>query len=147
MSPWFENQLIGRSRRKVSFDRTDFSKLIWMMCQTTYSAAIEWCVVLATTNTLFSYVMRAHVLAGMMRQRVSCAGSRLICKLDAHSHSGGLLISLPCRSCNGSLSRHGRQSKFTFIPQNQILISSSLTALGSSTPDSVMMPEMRSGGV
>jgi len=32
-------------------------------------------------------------------------------------------------------------------PQNQILISSSLTADGSSTPDSVIMPEMRSGGV
>lgn len=35
---------------------------------------------------------------------------------------------------------------FSSSAQNQILMSSSLTALGNRTPDSVMIPEMRSGG-
>lgn len=62
-----------------------------------------------------------------------------------HSQSTWSIIYLP----RGNLNQPGKSYVFTLspTPQNQILISSSLTALGRRTPDSVMMPEMRSGGV
>jgi hypothetical protein len=90
--------------------------------------------------------MRAQLMLMTDGQRARCAHEQPLQAKARHltavicgDHSSAWLKPWP--------SRQRRQLMSSSSPQNQILMSSSLTALGRSTPDSVMMPEMRSGGV
>lgn len=109
---------------------------------------------LGPCTTLFSTTGQVHLrpiydasfstaVSPSLRQRVLGRGNALSSGLNL----AWILIRQQFRSVGCEVTEHQRKSgNLCTRSQNQILISSSDTADGVSTPDSVIIPEIRSGG-